>query len=314
MHKRIFLIFLLGCNLCYAKAKIYDCFMFFNELEIINIRFEELYDVVDHFVIVESAFTHSGEPKPLFFADNRHHFSKFQDKIIYILVDRFPSFAKDPQKNAWQREYYQRNQIEKGLKGCSPNDIIIISDVDEIPRRSTIVNLPPLDNKVFNLDEQFFRYQLNRIDPREDPAKTHGARVLRYSRLKQLGPQKVRTYNDVVRIPNAAWHFNSMGGLDSILYKHRSFTHFYDIDPAFFKRSKELWDNVILKQHPAIPVDSSFPKYVVEHQDWFIKIGMIAPVDPDWEEQVENVRNNIRWGFGMIDFPVEWEALPIDSH
>ncbi|SEH61767.1 glycosyltransferase family 17 protein [Epilithonimonas hominis] len=104
----------------------YDCFILNNELEILNIRLEYLYSQVDYFVIVEANRTLTGIPKPLTFKDNAHQFSKFSDKIIYIQAEEKPEL-----KN-WDYEWYQRNMIKKGLENCSDDDVIFISDVDEI--------------------------------------------------------------------------------------------------------------------------------------------------------------------------------------
>lgn len=174
-------------NLCYGTSKIYDCFTFFNELEILMIRLEELYDVVDHFVIVEGSLTFTGKPKSHYFAENRHLFSRFEDKIIYILVEDFPSPTNDLRLDAWRREHHQRNQIIRGLSHCAPRDIIIISDVDEIPRHDVIANLPRIGKNIFNLDMQYFRYQLNRIDPRISSETSHGGRIAPYYLVNRYG-------------------------------------------------------------------------------------------------------------------------------
>src|SRR5690606_38718308 len=146
---------------CFGSPKIYDAVIFFNELELLKIRFEELYDVVDHFVVVEGSLTFTGNQKPLYFAENRHLFSRFEDKIIYVLVEDFPPATSDPQRDSWTREIHQRNGIIRGLCNCADEDVIIISDTDEIPRREVIASLPPMKNRIFNLDMQYFRYQLN---------------------------------------------------------------------------------------------------------------------------------------------------------
>ncbi len=120
------------------KPKIYDCFLFFNELEMLDIRLNELYDKVDHFVLVESTETFQGNPKPLYFEKNKQLYAPYLDKIIHVVLDEH--FETD---NPWQREYHQRDQILRGLKGCHRRDIAIISDADEIVRKSKIDELVP---------------------------------------------------------------------------------------------------------------------------------------------------------------------------
>jgi hypothetical protein len=117
----------------HLKPKVYDCFSFFNELDVLEIRLNELDKYVDYFVLVEMTVTHKGDPKPLYFEQNKKRFDKFLHKIIHIVVADYPQ-VNDP----WIREHYQRNCIERGLNNCNNNDIIIISDVDEIPRGTKI--------------------------------------------------------------------------------------------------------------------------------------------------------------------------------
>ena len=120
---------------------IYDCFPFFNELDILEIRLNTLYDTVDYFVITEANKTHTGKRKAYVFEQNKDRFSKFLDKIIYIKVDDFPNFEDSKASddgNKWMYENYQRDAIMKGLTNCKPDDIVIISDCDEIPNPKAI--------------------------------------------------------------------------------------------------------------------------------------------------------------------------------
>ncbi|PCI78293.1 hypothetical protein COB21_01320 [Candidatus Aerophobetes bacterium] len=116
-----------------AFAKVYDCFMFFNEYDILDIRFHELYDHVDHFVIVESCEGHAGLPKEFNFEKNKEMYAQFLDKVIYIKLHERQTTG-DP----WIREHYQRNQIMRGLVNCGPEDVIFISDCDEIMEKEII--------------------------------------------------------------------------------------------------------------------------------------------------------------------------------
>ena len=124
--------------------KIFDCFMYFDEEMILDLRLNILNKYVDYFVIVESTFTHRGEKRELKF--NQNKFKHFKDKIIYLIYDQIPENiedinTKDTEKeksgklimNAVFRENGQRNFIEKGLKSAESEDIVLISDVDEIP-------------------------------------------------------------------------------------------------------------------------------------------------------------------------------------
>lgn len=114
---------------------IYDCFLFNDELDLLELRLRFLDDAVDRFVIVESERSLSGEPKPLHFFNNRLRFEKFLSRIIHL---RAPVNDLPP----WEYEFFQRNHIKEALKTCGEHDIIIISDADEIVNVKTLLNYP----------------------------------------------------------------------------------------------------------------------------------------------------------------------------
>ena len=136
---------------------IYDCFTFFNELDLLEIRLNTLNAVVDKFVLVEATLTHQGKPKPLYFDENKAKFESFSDKIIHIIVDKYPENTND---DAWIYERYQRNMIKEGLTNCKPDDVIIVSDIDEIPNPSKITEYKNKKGiKVFK--QKMYYYFLN---------------------------------------------------------------------------------------------------------------------------------------------------------
>ncbi|MCC5832155.1 MAG: hypothetical protein JJU12_03835 [Chlamydiales bacterium] len=112
-----------------GRAKIYDCFLFLNEYEVLDIHLAELYPVVDKFVIIECVETFKGHPKPLNFIAHIDLYKKYIDKIIYVPVFELLEIT-DP----WEREFFQRDQIMKGLFECRDHDLVIIEDCDEILR------------------------------------------------------------------------------------------------------------------------------------------------------------------------------------
>ena len=114
---------------------VFDCFQFFNELNLLELRLNTLDPVVDFFVITESTVTFSGELKPLYYLENKNLFSKFHHKIIHIVVDDTPN---DGSVSAFDRDAYQKTARSRGLKNCSKNDVIIYSDLDEIPNPEKI--------------------------------------------------------------------------------------------------------------------------------------------------------------------------------
>ena len=145
---------------------LYDCFTFLNELDLLEIRLNILNKVVDKFVIVEATRTHSNQLKPLVFADNKERFRRFLDKIIYVVVDKYPLI-----ESAWTIENHQRNCIAKALAACHDDDVILISDLDEIPHPEKIKEC--LHAPGIKLFEQFmFYYFLNYLNV-TDPVWRH---------------------------------------------------------------------------------------------------------------------------------------------
>src|SRR5262249_27168436 len=106
--------------------RVFDCFPFFNEFDLLEIRLNELSDVVDYFVIAEAKRTFSGNPKPLYFRENRARFSKFLDRIVHITVENVPQRMD----SSWGRQTYQRDALQRGLARAQPDDLILLSDVD----------------------------------------------------------------------------------------------------------------------------------------------------------------------------------------
>lgn len=113
--------------------KIYDCFTFFNEIELLELRLNLLNEIVDYFVIVEADKTYKNEEKPFNFERNSSFFKKFLNKIIYVKMYDLPDIDCSVSREVWDLEFFQRNGIMRGLDGCNREDIVIISDVDEIP-------------------------------------------------------------------------------------------------------------------------------------------------------------------------------------
>ena len=151
--------------------KIFDCFMYFDEELVLDVRFHHLYKYVDYFVIVESKFNHNGERREPCFNINKY--KKFKEKIIYLLVNdvghNFHKIHEQDDKNkvagknlmnAVIRENYQRNFIINGLSKAEDEDWIIISDLDEIPNLE-VNNLKDSKNKFVFFNQLMIYYKLN---------------------------------------------------------------------------------------------------------------------------------------------------------
>ncbi|KAA0593844.1 hypothetical protein J2848_005792 [Azospirillum lipoferum] len=204
-----------------ASRRIFDCCTFFNEAEILEVRLAELYDVVERFVVVEATHTHSGEPKPLSFGDHHERFRPYMDKIRYVVVDELIGTF------SWQREAYQRDAILRGLDGCRDDDMVIVSDVDEILRREVVERLRgggPAFDTVFTAELDLFFYRLNYRFARNWRAA--GAAPFRF--IRQTGPNAVRylAKQDIGHlIRDAGWHFSWMGDLKRFAAKLNAYAH-----------------------------------------------------------------------------------------
>lgn len=205
---------------------IYDCIPFFNELDILKLRMHILAPYVDKFVIEEASVTFSGEPKPMIFAQNRQLFNSFTDKILYVPVEDNPPELT----TTHERDKYQKNQLIKALDNCSPDDIIIFSDVDEIPNpkaiKEIIENFDP--DKVYHLAQRMFYCFLNMEEisgkllsitgefPGVDKKQWLGSKVCSFGKLPKEGIVYLREVPtkdpSSVRVADGGWHFGYMGG------------------------------------------------------------------------------------------------------
>ena len=192
---------------------IFDCFQYFNEEHIADLRFNILNKYVDYFVIVESTVDHQGKPKKLQFDINK--FQKFKKKINYIIVDDTPDEIKKPHHGGESLvEQHQRNSLMKGLKNAHDEDLIILSDVDEIPDLKKL-NLFNKKNYAVFL-QKMFMYKLNLLNLNEND--WHGSKICLKKNLKSpqwLRDLKFKNYpfwridkpRNIQIIHNGGWHF-----------------------------------------------------------------------------------------------------------
>ena len=192
----------------------------------LEIRLNELYDVVDKFVIVEANETFLRERKEYLFATNKNRYKKFLDKIIYIPIEYPKELA-----SGWAVENYQRNQIMRGLTNCSGSDIIIISDLDEIPRKElfSAEKIPSLIQQLngnFLQINQSVRYYFLNF---EDSYEWYGSTVVSYAGLKQYSPQTFRNLREHpqigIKVKNGGWHLSYIADIENIQFKIRTFAH-----------------------------------------------------------------------------------------
>jgi beta-1,4-mannosyl-glycoprotein beta-1,4-N-acetylglucosaminyltransferase len=213
--------------------KIVDCFMFYNEIDMLNFRLEYLYDTVDYFVLVEATHSHTGNDKPLYFKENKSKFSKFLDKIVHIVVDDMPQAIRSPNLLSLRkakitlpqsRENHQRRCISRGISQLQlfPNDIIMISDVDEIPDRNTLKTINFEDHVIYSLIQDLYYYNLTTLSRN----KWTYARIVNYfTYCKTPDPERIRQSSPDVLIMCGGWHFSYFGDAAFISNKLKNFFH-----------------------------------------------------------------------------------------
>ena len=240
--------------------------MFYDEDLVIDLRLNILNEYIHKFVIVESKFTHSGKKRELLFDINKY--SKFKKKINYIVLENEPVDLEivhdndtDDKKNskyimnALKRENFQRNGIKKGLTNAEPGDLILVSDVDEIPNLSNL-DLNEINDNIILFKQNFYYYKFNL---KLEDMPWLGTKGCKYKNLKS--PQWLRNikdkkypfwrldvlfsdkkYSNIKFIDNGGWHFSNMKTPEEIEKKMRTYLHHreYDIKPLGTKKIEEM--------------------------------------------------------------------------
>lgn len=250
---------------------IFDCFTFFNEFDLLKIRLHELDPWVDRFVLVESSETPTGHKKPLYFAENKEMFKEFLPKITFLESP----LAKNP-KTAWDRQENQRNFIMEGLRGCWDNDLILIGDLDEIPKGIDFEVVCKKDDIYWTSYQAPYFYFMNLYRP----GAWSGTVLTRYKNLVSVfngSPHEIRSKRRkgicVQRgVQNRGWHFSHMGGFEKVKLKSISSPHFNIYarmsDQDFRNQMKE---GGVIKGRKLVkgPIDNTYPKWFVENIDDF---------------------------------------------
>ena len=239
--------------------KIYDCFMFFDEELLLDLRLNILDKYVDKFIITEATYMHSGKSKKLNFDINK--FSKFKEKIIYNVIDKQPSnlvsINKEDDKettgkklinNSNKREHYQREMALKSLGEADPDDIILINDVDEIPNLKN-VDFMKVNKKLIIFKQKMFCYKFNLL---YEGICWHGSRAckkkdfispqwLRDTKHKKYPMWRLDTlfskikYSSIHYVENGGWHFTNIKTPEDIEKKYLNFLHHQDFEYSKLK-------------------------------------------------------------------------------
>ncbi len=260
---------------------VYDCFTFFNELDILEVRLEEMAAAVDVFVLAEATTTFQGKAKPLFFDENRARYARFADKISHVVVERWPS------EEPWDRERFQRDALRRGLGGADPQSTVLISDVDEILRPAAIeACVARAAFSFFELD--MFLYFMNWHAGRW--VKSYGAPMAVIEGMPSLSaPRETEPLRYLADsglaaaniVEQAGWHFSWLGGVDRMIAKLEAFAHTESSvqrwrEPALLSReiaSRRFFnDGAVLSE---VAVDRSFPRFVRDRRRDFERLGLL---------------------------------------
>lgn len=303
---------------------VYDCFQFFNELDILKLRLHIMNPVVDRFVISEATETFSGNPKPLYYEENKEMFAEFADKIIHVVVDDTPpGYTHD-------RDTFQKNAVGRGLKDCTEEDIIIFSDLDEIPNPEKIKEI--LQNfdrtKIYHFAQRLFYCYLNMEEvsgnllsyagefPEAERSKDGipgrkkwiGSKMCSYSLLKeqklQLGELRFPERKACgIRVEDGGWHFGYMGGHGEkdvkkrVAEKVRSAAHQeYNKAEVLSDVADKIKDGKDIFGRNAsfvqVEIDETFPEYLRENQEEYS--FLILKEEPPVKKGLRHMLGGIR--------------------
>ena len=273
---------------------VYDCFSFYNELDLLEIRLNVLKDVVDRFVLVEATQTHTGKSKPLYYEENKTRFAAFADKIIHVVVDDFPAadVADSERRLSWMRENFQRNAVVRGLVDAHDDDLVMVSDVDEIPSPYA-VQTACAKKGVIVCEQLLCNYYLNFVS--YTTPIWPGTKIVRYKDFCEsetyskmgvseyvdervnVGPTatRLRYLDPTSRIHRAGWHFSYLGGAKAIVAKIDAIA----VEYRDGNNTREEWVAKTIEQGLdvcgcgrrffAVPLDARFPDWIRNNTERF---------------------------------------------
>lgn len=275
--------------------RVFDSFLFFNELDLLELRLNTLNDHVDYFIISEFNITFSGLPKPYYFEENKDRFSEFLPKIIYLKqtlefedfhniqdkigsepelqkVARFFDNATHFPKNEkhWCRDFFHRECLRLGMTNCEDGDMVMFSDIDEIPNPKII---EPLKSKIrqgeiYRCLQDMYYYYLNVLKEKN----WKGTSIALYGTLKRHCLNSIRMNDWNFLIDRGGWHFSFLGDAEQvkhklICYSHQEFNR-DDIKDAIEYNIANLKDPLCRQGHQLtkVDIDNSFPDYIINHK------------------------------------------------
>jgi beta-1,4-mannosyl-glycoprotein beta-1,4-N-acetylglucosaminyltransferase len=202
------------------NMKVVDAFTFNNEIDLLLFRFHELNDIVDHFVIVESKQTFTGNTKPLYFTQHADLFQPFMHKVTNVIIEEFPNNIGN-----WDREYYQRNQIRTGVMqlDLTDEDIVMFGDADEIPDSETLQQLKQSGlSGIHQFCQHLYYYNIKNRCMATD---WFGHKIMPYRNFLQVDDLHKCRISYCPVIEKGGWHLSYFGGVEFIVKKIQDFSH-----------------------------------------------------------------------------------------
>jgi Glycosyltransferase family 17 len=262
--------------------KIYDCFTFFNELELLDLRLEEQYNSVDYFVIVEANKSFQNNDKPWNLENNWDRYAKYHDKIIYVKVEDMP--GGDTRDHHWNREFHQRNAIGRGLSSATDDDVIFVGDCDEMIRPSIFDFIRnDANHHTWVCRQPIFWARINYF---QSEPRGYNTSTMAITKRHFSGAQAARNYKDQVgcRFPDnyddgsvmvmnhAGWHFSYLGDNKMASTKLLNFSH---SEGSYLAPLVDIEAGIAINKNPIAPkdpgrydiiiVDDYFPKTITDN-------------------------------------------------
>jgi hypothetical protein len=265
--------------------KVYDCFTFYNEFDLLEIRLQEMWEQVDHFVIAEANTTHAGVAKEFNLEKNWSRFEPYAEKIIYVKIEDMPGVINN---NYWHNEKHQRNCLVRGLVDIKEDDIIIISDIDEIIRASSLKQVrEDTEHSLWGFRMPCFNFKFNYMWIYSQPYHIYAmaAKVSRItSEFRSLDDLRVRhggvwanrpvEYDDGadLSIQHGGWHFSSLGSTDFVKNKYRNYAHNekqgmieqIDVEKYIAENRTSVGPEHVFQ---SVVINNYFPQAIVDNQD-----------------------------------------------
>lgn len=259
-------------------------FIFFNELDLLEIMLEEHNPFVDKFVLVESTLSYHNEYKTLYYEENKERYKKFHNKIIHIALTN----QQTHYDNCWGVEWDLRNSIKLGLEqsGISGEDYVMITDLDEIVRSylplSLVENgsLELFDVLRFDLSDRNYYFNYKKIiDPWPAPIILKYKNLINSVQYARHPDWNLPPFNNTLMVPKAGWHFSYMGGVDRIIYKIEHGSH-QEFNTDYFKNKDRILKQInegkdLFERNDQMDwyllQDNDYPEFILNNLDRFGK-------------------------------------------